>query len=71
MKAQRCRVKECGAVVYLLSLEAGEIAVDPQPVEVVVRDGARYHVVTGYLPHWLTCVDIAARGRHHQPQPLH
>jgi hypothetical protein len=63
MKAQPCAVKECGAVVYLLPLESGEIAVDPQPLAVVVPDGERFRIVTAYQPHWTTCVDISARGR--------
>ena len=67
MNAQRCRVKECGAVVYLLPLREGEIAVDPQPLEVVVPEGEHYRVITAYQPHWMTCVDISTRGLHHQP----
>lgn len=63
MKAQRCQVKECGAVVYLLPTESGQIAVDPRPIEVVVPGGDdRFRVVSGYRPHWMTCVDIATRG---------
>jgi hypothetical protein len=69
MKVQRCQVKECGAVVYLLPLEEGVIAVDPQPQEVVVPEGERYRVVSAYLPHWRTCVDISTRGRHHLHRP--
>lgn len=66
MKLQRCPVKECGAVVCLLPLADGEIAVDPRPLDVVVpADEERYRVVTGYRPHWMTCVDIATRGRRH------
>jgi hypothetical protein len=64
MKAQLCQVKECGAVVYLLPLDEGEIAVDPMPLELVVREGEHYRIVSGFRPHWLTCVDIATRGRH-------
>jgi len=63
MKAQRCHLKECGAVVYLLPLEEGEVAVDPQPLDVVVAEGERYRVVQGYQPHWRTCLDIATRGQ--------
>ena len=65
MKAQRCQLKECGAVVYVLPLEQGEIAVDPQPVDVVVAEGAHYRVTHGYQPHWRSCVDIATRGQRH------
>jgi hypothetical protein len=67
MKPQRCPVKECGAVVYLLPLAEGEIAVDPQPLEVVVPAGEVYGLVTGFRPHWQTCVDITTRGRHPSP----
>jgi hypothetical protein len=63
MKAQKCQVKECGAVVYLLPVDGGEIAVDPLPLDLVVADGERYRVVSGYRPHWLTCVDVAGRRR--------
>ena len=67
MKPKRCPVKECGAVIYVLPLAEGEIAVDPQPMEVVVPAGERYTVSTGYRPHWQSCVDIATRGRRHVP----
>ena len=69
MKPQRCPVKECGAVVYLLPLAEGEIAVDPKPLEVVVPAGEVYALATGFRPHWQSCVDIGTRGRHHLLSP--
>jgi hypothetical protein len=63
MKAQHCAVRECGAVVYLLPTEGGEMAVDPGPVEVLVREDDHYRLVEGYRPHWATCVDISRRAR--------
>lgn len=67
MNVRRCPVKECGAVVYVLPLEQGTIAVDPQPLEMVVPEGEHYRVVNAYRPHWMTCVDLTTRGRHHPP----
>ncbi len=67
MKTQRCPVKECGAVVYVLPLAEGEITVDPHPLEVVVpTDDRHYRPVVGYLPHAFSCVDVSARRRVHQ-----
>jgi hypothetical protein len=69
MKPQRCQVKECGAVVYVLPLREGQVTVDPQPIEVVVPEGEHYRICTAYRPHWKTCVDIATRGQRHAPHP--
>jgi hypothetical protein len=70
MKTQRCEVKECRAVVHVLPLEAGEVLVDPRPIEVVVRgEGDRYRIVSGYRPHWTTCVDIVPRSRRPASEP--
>jgi hypothetical protein len=65
MKLRKCEVKACGAVVMMVPLEQREIALDPAPIEVVVPgDEGGYRLVTGYRPHWATCVDIAGRMRH-------
>ena len=65
MRAQRCPIRECGAVVLLVPLMQGELAVDPQPLEVAVPTAeGHYRVETGYRPHWMSCVDVSARRRH-------
>lgn len=63
MKLERCKVKECGAMVYHLPVEGGTIAVNPGAVEVVVPEADDgFRIVSGYRPHWTTCVDISGRG---------
>lgn len=63
MRAQKCKIRECGAVVLMVPVETGEIAVDPQPIEVaVLQPDGRFLLQTGYRPHWMTCADIVARG---------
>lgn len=68
MKAERCPVERCGAVVVRLPSEDGEIVVDPRPMDVVVPAAAgeslRYTIVTGFRPHWMTCVDVTERSHH-------
>jgi len=61
-KSMRCEIRECGAWVFVLPLEGGTVAVDPDPLEVIVRneDGECWRV-SGYQPHAATCVDISGR----------
>ena len=37
-KPIRCGIKECGARVFVLPVEGRRVAVDLQPVEVIVRN---------------------------------
>ena len=65
LKLQRCHIRECGAVVGVIPVSGGEIAVDPRPIEFVVQEPDTLgRIVTGYRPHWVSCVDIVARSRH-------
>ena len=58
-----CPIRECGAVVLLVPVPDGELAVDPQPVEIAVAGGDGYYrLETGFRPHWTTCVDVSGRG---------
>ena len=68
MRSQRCPVRACGAVVLMLPLDSGEMAVDPQPLEVVVAmPDEPFRMATGYRPHWQTCVDVSTRGKQRRP----
>ena len=62
LEPKNCAVKECGASVYVLPVQSGDVVVDPKPVEVVVQDSkGRFRLVKGFRPHRSTCVDITAR----------
>ena len=50
-------------MVYLLPTASGQIAVNPRPIEVVIPgEDDRFQVVSGFQPHWMTCVDVSTRG---------
>jgi len=62
MRRELCAVKECGATVLLLEVDGETVPVNPARMEVVAGDeAAGFHRVTGYQPHYMTCVDITAR----------
>lgn len=64
LRRRKCGAEACGAYVVLLSVGGVEMAVNPDPVPVVVEEAGRgWRETTGYQPHWATCVDISGRLR--------
>ncbi len=68
MERKKCHVKECGTTVLILEVAGQPLAVNPVQLELVVADEAgRGRLMSGYQPHYHTCVDIAARRQRGQP----
>jgi len=65
MRQRRCEVRECGATVLVAEVDGKAVALNPTLIDVAVPDehGA-LHMVRGYQPHAVTCVDISARLSH-------
>ncbi len=62
MRLKTCEIRECGAKVLVLSISGQPFAVNPKKVNLVVTDleGA-YRMVSGFQPHYYTCVNIGDR----------
>ncbi len=62
VQQEKCRSQECGAFVIYLPVGGVEMAVNPDPVPVVVdAPGRGWRETMAYQPHWATCVDIRGR----------
>ena len=64
MRSMKCKVKECGAEVVVVEVEGALMSLNPVLMELVARkkEGG-FELVTGYQPHWVTCVDVSGRDR--------
>ena len=58
-----CDVFGCGAHVFVIKTKGEEIAVDIRPLRVVVplESAEEFGLMTGYLPHANSCLDISNR----------
>ena len=57
-----CEIRECGAMLMVVTVAGRPFAVNPKCVEMVVEDGqGGYHLVRGFEPHRNTCVNIGDR----------
>ncbi len=65
MALKPCEIRECGAMVRLVSIGGQPFAVNPKKVELVTANSEGiYHIVSGYQPHHETCVNIGDRLAH-------
>lgn len=57
-----CEIRECGAMLMVVTVAGQPFAVNPKQVEMVVEDErGGYCLVRGYEPHRNTCVNIGDR----------